>query len=236
VIDPKKDGDRRQGGQQSSAPGGGGVDTNCDPDRIDLQDPGQRRRDPRIRLFCAAVAEAVIEGRNPTRSGKRGAGHEGAGDGAGGGAQALTTWSGRGALGTMALDEVRELREKTGAGLLDCQKALGGRRPTVEKRSASSASAASPRRPAKATRAATDGAIGAYIHPPARSAVLIEVNSRPTSRQDPREFQQLVEGLAMQVAASSPRLREPRGGAGSELEAGRDLPQAGPASPASPRR
>src|SRR5436309_3123557 len=42
-----------------------------------------------IRLFCAAVAEAVIEGRNLYEERQRGAGHEGAGDGAGGGAQAL---------------------------------------------------------------------------------------------------------------------------------------------------
>ena len=76
----------------------------------------------------------------------------------------------------MALDEVRELREKTGAGLLDCQKALGEAAGDVEKairilRERGLAKAAR-----KATRAATDGVIGAYIHPPGKIGVLIEVN------------------------------------------------------------
>src|SRR6266436_780725 len=65
------------------------VDTNCDPDRIDYKIPGNDDAIRAIRLFCAAVAEAVIEGRNLYEERQRGAGHEGAGDGAGGGAQAL---------------------------------------------------------------------------------------------------------------------------------------------------
>jgi len=105
----------------------------------------------------------------------------------------------------MALDEVRELREKTGAGLLDCQKALGEAAGDVEKairilRERGLAKAAR-----KATRAATDGAIGAYIHPPGKIGVLIEVNCETDFVAKTPEFQQLVKDLAMQVAASSPR-------------------------------
>src|SRR5881396_2757733 len=105
----------------------------------------------------------------------------------------------------MALENVRELREKTGAGLLDCQKALGEAAGDVEKairilRERGLAKAAR-----KATRAATDGAIGAYIHPPGKIGVLIEVNCETDFVAKTPEFQQLVKDLAMQVAASSPR-------------------------------
>src|SRR5437867_11119356 len=105
----------------------------------------------------------------------------------------------------MALDEVRELREKTGAGLLDCQKALGEAAGDVEKairilRERGLAKAAR-----KATRAATDGAIGAYIHPPGKIGVLIEVNCETDFVAKTAEFQQLVKDLAMQVAAHAPR-------------------------------
>lgn len=105
----------------------------------------------------------------------------------------------------MALEEVRELREKTGAGLLDCQKALGEAAGDVEKairilRERGLAKAAK-----KATRAATDGVIGAYIHPPGKIGVLIEVNCETDFVAKTPEFQQLVKDLAMQVAATAPR-------------------------------
>src|SRR5881392_2512933 len=123
----------------------------------------------------------------------------------------------------MALDEVRELREKTGAGLLDCQKALGEAAGDVEKairilRERGLAKAAR-----KATRAATDGAIGAYIHPPGKIGVLIEVNCETDFVAKTPEFQQLVKDLAMQVAASSPRYVSREEVPAAELEAEREI-------------
>src|SRR5947207_7655535 len=105
----------------------------------------------------------------------------------------------------MALESVKELREKTGAGLLDCQKARGEGAGDVEKairllRERGLAKAAK-----KATRTATDGAIGAYIHPPGKIGVLIEVNCETDFVAKTAEFQQLVKDLAMQVAAAAPR-------------------------------
>ena len=105
----------------------------------------------------------------------------------------------------MALESVKELREKTGAGLLDCQKALGEAAGDVEKalrllRERGLAKAAK-----KAMRAATDGAIGAYIHPGGKIGVLIEVNCETDFVAKTAEFQQLVRDLGMQVAATSPR-------------------------------
>jgi len=105
----------------------------------------------------------------------------------------------------MGLESVKELREKTGAGLLDCQKALGETAGDVEKalrllRERGLAKAAK-----KAARAATDGAIGSYIHPGGKIGVLIEVNCETDFVAKTAEFQQLVRDLGMQVAAAAPR-------------------------------
>ena len=76
----------------------------------------------------------------------------------------------------MGLDLVKELREKTGAGLLDCQKALGEAAGDIDHavrllRERGLAKAAK-----RAMRAATEGSVGAYIHPGGKIGVLIEVN------------------------------------------------------------
>jgi elongation factor Ts len=105
----------------------------------------------------------------------------------------------------MSLGLVKDLREKTGAGLLDCQKALGEAQGDFDKalrvlREKGLAKAAK-----KAGRSATDGAIGSYIHPGAKIGVLIEVNCETDFVAKTDEFQQLVRDLAMQVAAAAPR-------------------------------
>src|SRR5215475_14504797 len=105
----------------------------------------------------------------------------------------------------MALSLVKELREKTGAGLLDCQKALGEADGDPDKalrllREKGLAKAAK-----KASRVAADGAVGSYIHPGAKIGVLIEVNCETDFVAKTDEFQTLVRDLAMQVAAASPR-------------------------------
>ena len=105
----------------------------------------------------------------------------------------------------MGVTLVKELREKTGAGLLDCQKALGDASGDVEKairilRERGLAKAAK-----KSGRAATDGAIGSYIHPGGKIGVLIEVNCETDFVAKTAEFQQLVKDLGMQVAAAAPR-------------------------------
>jgi elongation factor Ts len=105
----------------------------------------------------------------------------------------------------MSMALVKELREKTGAGLLDCQKALGEAEGDVEKalrvlREKGLAKAAK-----KGTRVATDGAITAYIHPGAKIGVLLEVNCETDFVARTDEFQALLRDLAMQVAAANPR-------------------------------
>jgi small subunit ribosomal protein S2 len=85
VIDPKKEEIAVKEANKLGIPVVAVVDTNCDPDLIDFKIPGNDDAIRAIRLFCAAMAEAVIEGRNLWEERQRGAGQEpeaGADDGA----------------------------------------------------------------------------------------------------------------------------------------------------------
>jgi elongation factor Ts len=123
----------------------------------------------------------------------------------------------------MGLDSVKELREKTGAGLLDCQKALGEAAGDLEKairllRERGLAKAAK-----RALRAATEGSVGAYIHPGGKIGVLIEINCETDFVAKTPEFQQLVKDLGMQVAAAAPRWVRREEVPASELEGEREI-------------
>ena len=123
----------------------------------------------------------------------------------------------------MSLAGVKELREKTGAGLQDCQKALGEAEGDPERalrilRERGLAKAAK-----KMTRAATDGSIGAYIHPGGTIGVLIEINCETDFVAKTDEFQQLVKDLSMQVAASAPRYVDREDVPASELDTEREI-------------
>ncbi|HHV44803.1 MAG TPA: translation elongation factor Ts [Firmicutes bacterium] len=100
---------------------------------------------------------------------------------------------------------VKELREKTGAGMMDCKKALLSADGDMEKaiqilREKGLADAAK-----KAGRAAAEGVVDAYIHMGGRIGVLIEVNCETDFVAKTEDFQQFVKDMAMQVAASSPK-------------------------------
>jgi len=99
---------------------------------------------------------------------------------------------------------VKELRERTGAGVLDCRKALQEAQGDLEKainilREQGVAAAAK-----KAARVAREGLIEAYVHPGARVASLVEVNCESDFVARTPEFRALAHDLAMQVAASKP--------------------------------
>ena len=99
---------------------------------------------------------------------------------------------------------VKELREKTGAGIMDCKKALQECQGDLEKavealRKKGLATAAK-----KASRATNEGLIHSYIHMGGKIGVLIEVNCETDFVARTDEFKELAHNLAMQVAASSP--------------------------------
>ena len=100
---------------------------------------------------------------------------------------------------------VKELREKTGAGMMDCKKALAETAGDLPKavdylRQKGLAAAAK-----KADRVATDGAIGAYVHAGGKLGVLVEINCETDFVARTAEFQSLLKDVAMQVAATNPR-------------------------------
>ena len=100
---------------------------------------------------------------------------------------------------------VKELREKTGAGMMDCKKALAETQGDVQKavdylRQKGLAAAAK-----KADRVAADGAVGAYVHPGGKIGVLVEINCETDFVARTTEFQALLKDIAMQVAAATPR-------------------------------
>jgi elongation factor Ts len=106
---------------------------------------------------------------------------------------------------TISASLVKELREQTGAGMMDCKKALAETGGDIERavdylRQKGLAAAAK-----KADRRATDGAVGAYVHPGGKIGVLVEVNCETDFVARTAEFQSLLKDIAMQVAASNPR-------------------------------
>jgi len=101
--------------------------------------------------------------------------------------------------------QVRELRDTTGAGMMDCKRALmesGGdlQKAIVHLREKGLAAAAK-----RSARAASEGMVGSYVHAGGKIGVLIEVNCETDFVARTPEFQGLVKDLAMQVAAARPR-------------------------------
>ena len=113
---------------------------------------------------------------------------------------------------------VKELREKTGAGFMDCKKALTETEGNLEKavdylRQKGLAAAAK-----KADRVAADGAVGAYVHPGGKIGVLVEINCETDFVARTTEFQTLLKDMAMQIAAANPRYVRRAEVSGEEIE------------------
>ena len=107
-------------------------------------------------------------------------------------------------MANFSAGDVKELRERTGAGMMDCKRALEEADGNVEAavallRERGLAAAAK-----RAGREAREGVVASYIHPGGRVGVLIEVNCETDFVARTDEFQKLVRDLAMQVAGLAP--------------------------------
>jgi elongation factor Ts len=105
---------------------------------------------------------------------------------------------------TITAEAVRDLRERTGAGMMDCKRALQEANGDVDKavialREAGLAAAAK-----KAGREAREGLISSYIHTGGRVGVLLEVNCETDFVARNEQFQKLVRDIAMQIAGLAP--------------------------------
>ncbi len=107
-------------------------------------------------------------------------------------------------MAEISANTVKELREKTGAGMMDCKKALaecGGdiTQATDYLRKKGLSDAAK-----KSARIAAEGAVHAYIHGGGKLGVLVEVNCETDFVAKTEEFQELCRDIAMHICASSP--------------------------------
>ncbi len=118
---------------------------------------------------------------------------------------------------------VKQLRDKTGAGMMDCKAALTESGGDMEKaveilRKKGMATAAK-----RAGRATKDGMIGHYIHMGGKVGVLVEVNCETDFVARTDDFQALVKEIAMHVAAADPRFVSRDQVPGSELEKEKEI-------------
>jgi len=102
-------------------------------------------------------------------------------------------------------DQVKQLRDKTGAGMMECKAALGDANGNMEEaitilRKRGLAQAAK-----RAGRATAQGLIGSYIHMGGKIGVLVEVNCESDFVARTEDFQNLVKEVAMHIAAADPK-------------------------------
>jgi elongation factor Ts len=105
----------------------------------------------------------------------------------------------------VSASSIKDLREKTGAGFMDCKKALaecgGDMEQAVDFLRRKGLAAAAK----KAGRVAAEGLVGAYIHAGGKIGVLVEINCETDFVARTAEFQALLKDVAMQIAAANPR-------------------------------
>jgi len=107
-------------------------------------------------------------------------------------------------MATITAAQVKELRDRTQAGMVDCKKALHECDGDMEKAIEFLRKKGLARAQKKAGRSASEGLISSYIHGEGRIGVLIEVNCETDFLARTEEFQKLVREVSMQIAASSP--------------------------------
>ena len=101
--------------------------------------------------------------------------------------------------------QVQELRRQTGAGMMDCKRALEETSGDMEKAAVLLRKQGQARADARMSRAASEGVVASYVHAGGRIGVLVEVNCETDFVARTDEFQELARGIAMHIAAEQPR-------------------------------
>jgi elongation factor Ts len=123
----------------------------------------------------------------------------------------------------VSAQQVKELREQTGAGMMDCKRALEEADGDREKARMILREKGLAKAVAKGARQASEGAIVPYVHGDGRIGVLVELACETDFVARNAEFRELAKEIAMQVAAMSPRVVAPEDLAEEVLEAERRL-------------
>ena len=130
--------------------------------------------------------------------------------------------------------QVKELREKSGAPMGDCLKALQETKGNIEdafvvlrKRGMASAQK-------KASRTTNEGAVGTYIHAGGKIGVLIELNCESDFVARTEDFQELLKDVAMHIAASDPRYVKPEDVTAADMDREKEIYRAQAAATGKP--
>lgn len=102
-------------------------------------------------------------------------------------------------------DSVKELRQRTGIGMMECKKALKESKGDIEKAIIILRKKGYARAEDKMSRETAEGIVGSYIHLNDKIGVLVEVNCESDFVARNREFKELVKNIAMHIAAADPR-------------------------------
>ncbi len=108
-------------------------------------------------------------------------------------------------MADLSANLVKDLREKTGAGVMDCKKALAESNGDLEKATVWLREKGIAQAAKRAGRVASEGSVGSYIHAGGKLGVLVEVNCESDFVAKTPEFQALVKEIGMQIAAQNPR-------------------------------
>ncbi|MDQ0059693.1 translation elongation factor Ts [Paenibacillus harenae] len=118
---------------------------------------------------------------------------------------------------------VKELRERTGAGMLDCKKALDETNNDIDKAIALLREKGLSAAANKAGRIATEGVVESYIHAGGRIGVIVEVNCETDFVAKTEQFREFARDIAMQIAAANPKFVRREEVPGDELEKEREI-------------
>lgn len=110
-------------------------------------------------------------------------------------------------MSTISADQVKQLRDQTGAGMMECKAALTEAGGNFEEAASILRKKGLAMAAKKAGRTASEGVIASYIHPGSRIGVLVEVNCETDFVARTKEFQELAHDIAVQIAAMDPRYR-----------------------------
>lgn len=107
------------------------------------------------------------------------------------------------------LELIKQLRERTGLGILDCKKAIEESKGDVEKAIELLRKAGTIKAAKKSERETKEGLVDSYIHPGGRIGVLIKVNCETDFVARNEDFKTLVHDIAVQIAANDPQYLKP---------------------------
>lgn len=124
---------------------------------------------------------------------------------------------------TITAEMVKELRLRTGIGVMECKKALQESEGDLEKAITSLRKKGYARAKEKMSREAREGMVGSYIHLDGKIGVLVEVNCESDFVARNEEFKELVKNVAMQIAATDPKYVSPEEVPAEELEEEKEI-------------